>query len=70
MFRTVSAVILAILLMSFNLSAARAEGASGVETMPANEGLSFPRSMRRGIPIWSLRMEAKILDSSTDDQGQ
>ncbi|CAD84695.1 NrfJ [Nitrosomonas europaea] len=39
MFRTVSAVILAILLMSFNLSAARAEGASGVETMPANEGV-------------------------------
>lgn len=41
MFRTVSAVILAILLMSFNLSAARAEGARapGVETMPANEGV-------------------------------
>ncbi|MCE7916711.1 MAG: NrfJ, partial [Nitrosomonas sp. PRO5] len=39
MFRTVSAVILAISLISFNLSAARAEGAYGVETMPANEGV-------------------------------
>lgn len=40
MFRTVSAVILATLLISFNLSAARAEGAASVvEAMPANEGI-------------------------------
>lgn len=41
MFRTVSAVILAILLMSFNLSAARAEGASELKRCLRTRGCRF-----------------------------